>query len=821
MKKLSFFIKSRSLKLARHFENINHTNETSFFGLGQFVLLLAIAPFIFNLKLYSIGEIKKVPSLYEYDVNRFESLPAYPALGNAPKPPAKPRTLTTQEKHFLQNCEKFAGLFFAAKPCNALKNKKAVYKRQQARYTKSYKQYRVKQKQYQALVAQQKNAESAYNKFRPELSSKPETLPPIEIKQYSSQSFTAALGSGIALNAWQDYGTLIWLLGALLIIPALWLSVRKKCWGLLLCGLAVPAFNYLLSLLALVPNWNTLSSWQFNSSLFAQVAFLWFVIRGHVVSRSFAMYILALSISVSWAAIQGGESYSIFKAQLPIVVFVLAAIIARLVVKGVQENAYLFIAKGLLNNFRKAAHAFLLWLPLAFLALPLLYLTSVIIPKSVVNQLHADKVLLFNYQHDVLDNALQSVATRTDDAIFAWHLSTENTKRDIYTQGKKLLNDDLKRRVEVTFDQVMPNQLEFDEYHSDKAIIGGGIELAVDAAQDSTNDAFKKLRNRMKIQLGKVAAEYEAQFKKAVKTNTAKALEIVDDLHQKGQDVLLEANRKAQNSLWWSFNYSRAAQMLTVLLFVFVCLKSYLYVFARVSFNRNSGTFVTLGNTSNTVENVKSQIKATGLHYLIEPDKEDTYFISRRFQCRGKAPNFSIPQAFHAPFARLLNGAYSMNKIVMQNGDDSVRCTATQGVEFFEWDLHEDEVVFFDFHNFVGMSESIKISTHISTRASSLLIGKMIYSQAKGPGKLILMAEGQAEITDSELGGGSLPPERIIAAQMNTRFHIDSEVDLVNIYLSSAYVRPAGGGQVIVDVDSQRGTRTGLGSFIKRFILPV
>jgi len=118
------------------------------------------------------------------------------------------------------------------------------------------------------------------------------------------------------------------------------------------------------------------------------------------------------------------------------------------------------------------------------------------------------------------------------------------------------------------------------------------------------------------------------------------------------------------------------------------------------------------------------------------------------------------------------------------------------------------------------MTESITLSTLISTRASSLLLGRMVYSQATGPGKLILMAKGRAEIVDGESKTGSLPPERLIGMQNNTRFYIDSELDVVNIYLSAAYVCPAGGGNVIVDVDSQRGNKTGLGSFIKRFLLP-
>ncbi len=821
MKKFLLFIKSKSLKLARQFENRQHVNEPGFFGLGQFVLLLAIAPFIFNMELYSIGKIEPVPSLYEYDVNRFPTLPVYPELGKAPKAPPKAKPLNKQEKALRENCGKVYALFYPKSLCVALNKKQAKYIKTKAYYDKHYPIYLDEQAAYEEKIKQRRNASAAYENFRPELSSKPQPLPPIDVIQTANRSFTAMLGSSLALDDWRDTGTIIWLLAALLIIPALWLAVRKRCWSLLLCGLLIPAYNYLVSVFSLLPNLQMLSGWQITSSLVAQVAFVWFAIKGHIFSRSFTMFILALSISVSWAAILDKQAYSVLQAQLPIIVFIVAAIIARLVVKGVQENAYLFVGKGLQHNLFKAGHALLLWIPMGLLALPLLYLSGVTFPKTVVNTLHKDQVLLYDYDHDVLDNALQSTAAKTDDAIFAWHLSTQNTLRDIYLQGKNLLNNDLQKRVEVTFDQVMPANLEFVRHESDKVIIGEGIELAVDAAQDSTNAAFKRMRAQMKAQVSFIAGQYEAEFKRALNKSIPEALKVVNKVHLKGQDALLEANRKAQNSLWWSINYSRAVHTLTILLFVFVCLKSFLYVFARVSFNRDSGTFVTLGSLEEHISGFASRINATGLSYNINPDHEATYYISRRYQVRGKAPNYRIPQAIRAPFARLFNGAYSMNKVELQVGDDEVQCTATKGMEFFEWDLRADEVVFFDFHNFVGMSDSIELSTHISTRASSLLLGKMIYSQAKGPGKLILMSEGRAEITDSEFGGGSLPPERIIATQKNTRFHIDSEIDPVNIYLSSAYVRPAGGGQVIVDVDSQRGTKTGLGSFIKRFILPI
>jgi len=165
-----------------------------------------------------------------------------------------------------------------------------------------------------------------------------------------------------------------------------------------------------------------------------------------------------------------------------------------------------------------------------------------------------------------------------------------------------------------------------------------------------------------------------------------------------------------------------------------------------------------------------------------------------------------------------------MNEVIMKQGDADVSCSATKGIEFFEWNLAKGENVIFDFHHFVGMTKELQLSTLISPRISSLLLDRMIYSQATGPGKLIVMTKGRAEIGDVCINNttkkiGSFPSERMIAMQLNSKLHVDSELDILNIYFSSAYIKPVS-GKMIIDVDSQRGAKTGLSSFIRHFLFP-
>lgn len=829
MKPILRLIGRRLVKLTKSLAHTDPNNEKKLFGLGQFVLLLSLTPYLFDLSLYRLNDVAETPAHYEIKADRFESLPPYPGLSNPPTPPKPPQLLTKDEKNLLNICNgtkhikylAIASLIAHDQVCPPLIRKNAAYLRDLPKYTEALTNYNKALIAYRTEVIKSKQADTAYENFNPLLSSKPEPLTDeVVVKRYSNRSLTAIVNSTLAINTWQHITTPIWFLGLLLIFPTIWLAIKRQYWGLLLFGLLAPAINYVAFILSFVADADKLIAWQMNGVITAQIAFLWFAIRGKLQSRSFGLFILLITISALWPILLSDLHYPAIQSVLPILVFVMATMLARLIVKGIAENAYLFNKLGWQNNLRKALHTLLLWLPLGLLAVPFFYLTEVLIPHHTVNQLHTSQVLNYGAEHDILDNALISTATKADDIAFSWHLSTESTKRDIYNKATEWENIKLSEKMIETFDQIMPASLTFDDVNTGVPLIGWAVDIGVRESQKSTNKAFKNLRNNIRNKLKTMAENYDQEFKAKINQSKTEALQMIDSAHQNGLDIILDANEQAQKTLWWTINYMQTMHQLTIFVFAFICLKSLLYVFARVSFNLNTGTFVTLGNIESTYQQTPSMIKSTGHQYLIAGTSNQQYYISRRYQCRGKAPSFTIPQPLRAPIARLFHGAYSMNKVSVKQGDGDISCTATQGMEFFEWLLNENETIVFDFHHFVGMSEKVQLSTLISMRASSLLLGKMIYSQATGPGKLILMAKGRAEVIGVDSNTASLPPERLIAMQRDTRFYIDSETDIVNIYLSTAYISPAGGGQVIVDVDSQRGNKTGLGSFVRRFILP-
>lgn len=794
-------LKTHLMRLAQWFAHSERSKERRLFGLGQFVLLLCLTPFIFSLSLYSLQADQAVASQYQFDPDRFSPL-VYPDFIEVPG--------VHENEQYIE-------------PARLCRDRK---RRRDEEYRQPCKQLKTRLAEYHVASEAIKTAPSV-----------PRSRPEITITEEARFSFNAFVENLALISSWQIINVPIWFLGLFLIGPCVWLCVRRKQWGLLVFGLSIPAINYLIAIAAYFTQSGVMFDWQLKQTVFAQIAWVWFLLNGRIRSRSFSAFIFLLSVFAflplfipDGSALSQGflneTGFDAWRAQMPILIFVLASLLGRLLVKGAKENYRLLKSLTLPQFFRAFGHALLLWIPIALIAVPSLFFFEVYLPKKVVNHLHAQGYLHFDSEHDFLDNALQSAAIRADDALYAWYLSLEKTKIAIREKHADLENHSVTEYLMQNFSQIVPGELKMEEKKSGVPLIGGGIDLGIRLTQASVNDAYVDRHEKMTRNLHAFLSDHEEAIKNEIVNPVAdQSLRASEQAYEDGKRVILETSREAQSSLWWWINFSRAIQQGLFLFFLIICAQSLLYVFSRVMFNRKQDAFITLGDTRLDPSYMpQSRILARGANFEIQPQDDLTLYISRRFQCQGKAPNISLPQPFNLPLARLRHRAWTMNKMVFHAGDDIVRCTATQGMTFYEWTLQGGESVIFNTAYLVGFSQGVILSTLVSPRISSLLFGKILFAQATGPvngtGKLIFMAKGCAEVITDTNATGSLPPERVIAMQQEARFHVDSELDPVNVYLSSAYIRPLT-GQLLVDVDSQQGAASGLGRFCRHFILPV
>ncbi|MFC4700699.1 hypothetical protein ACFO4O_11050 [Glaciecola siphonariae] len=848
----------RFAKVVSHFAQ---THPSKWLELPRFVLLLSLTPFILDLSLFQIGNADYAPSEYLIDPLRFESL-SYEQLSdyNGEPPIAPNAKVSKKQRELIVQFIKMT----PERMCVDRKRRKAFIhhvlsndpqlQKMCAQYRRDLQIYKQKLKRHNALKEQTKKAAQALvaqaDGFLSMAHNKP-PAPQASVISYSQgyfQAFFAQFSLETVLDENADShhqntgfvaspSSVANALVLLLIIPAVLVCLRYRAWLLLVFGLSIPMVNASVWALSFVYDGLGLSLYHIDSVMVAQIAFAYFLLSAHLRAESFVIFSLFISLAIVYlisasSAISESElndasqNLATFTYLIPVLLFVILATILRILIKGMRQNIGLLKELGLWRSVKAFARALLMWTPMAVLCLPFFYLSLHLIPKHISNTLHEQGLLQNDYSHQagLLDNALLSTAHLSDDIQFVWHLSVEEQKANLHASNRDLqalsFTDTFNRR----FEQGVPRSLVFDKSQSDAFLVAPVVNLANDEMKKSMQKAYLNLRSQIKASLNKLVAAQENAIKEAANSNLSSAVSKLEALRIEGQSRIQDANGNTQSSIFASFTYVQAYHQLAMLLFAYLCLKSYLYVFSRVSVNQQTGILVSLSERRSKSQPAQEHkgapnIRSHGSEILLSSEMAPTFYLSRKFQCRGKAPKLRFTQMLGAPIARIFNGAYAMNEINLTPNDTDVGCSSTQGIEYFEWDLRDGERVVFDYHHFVGISKGVTLSTLISPRFSSLLIGKIIYSQATGPGKLILMAKGRAQIYTGQVQAGSLPPKRMLAMSVDTKLCVESELDILNVYFSEAYIKPIE-GDMIIDVDTQSGHSSGLGSFIKHFILP-
>lgn len=666
----------------------------------------------------------------------------------------------------------------------------------------------------------------------------------------SSSVFTAHSVSGASPLA--SSGLHLWLLVVLILLPiVIYLLAVLTClirlrFGWLIFGMlpvhipvAIIVFQLYANVVLGIPTAEINSGVkllmeQYDFALWynisAKIAFLWFALRGRIWSKSFRNFLI-FAVVMTPVALEMPFSFSLVAQVLLLVLcLIVAATFLRILVMAVLDNIYLFRNLGFVRSLTGLGRSLVLWLPMTLLAVPYFYIHHAI-EDAIRIEIYG---LPVNFP---LAQKRLHLACEADDGIVwpdvEWtpprdHIMAFAAQRMLFLKAcfdqkidgvegeiRAARDTGLTAIVQGEFDAAFPKEIPFAA--PDNSFPFAKLkDFAVDQGHNAFNTGWGAVRASMLARLTKRSNEFEASFRSFSNTGLSK----LDALKRSVDDLLVAANRDLQLAIWWSFAYMRAAQMLGHILFAFICLKSFLYVFSRVVFHRETGTFLTLGKTQGNVEARPAEIVFHGEEYVIPADKASTWFVARRFQAQGKPPRFAWPQPTKAPIARFLHRATFMNRVDVAVGDTEVHYSAMRGAKFVEWTLAPEESVVFDFRNFVAMSDGVAVSTLISPRITSMLLGHFIFSVATGPGKLLLMSDGRSRVLHTDQAQASFPPERLLAMNKDTRFHVESEMGIVDIYVSTAYLKPVGSGTVVVDVDRQKGGESGLGRFVTHFLLP-
>ncbi|MEX0344729.1 MAG: AIM24 family protein [Rhizobiaceae bacterium] len=258
-------------------------------------------------------------------------------------------------------------------------------------------------------------------------------------------------------------------------------------------------------------------------------------------------------------------------------------------------------------------------------------------------------------------------------------------------------------------------------------------------------------------------------------------------------------------------------------LLIFAVFKSFFIVLARVIFKRENELFVSVSEHSRRMAKGTIRVPKVPHKYSVPASRKATWYNRNQIDWSGPEQQKAFPQWRSAVFSRLSNSVYLMNRMVMGKPQSTGAIFTTgRDNQFVEWTLKQGEEVIFDYAYFVAMTDTVKLKTVFSLKLSTLLLGKIFYSCATGPGKLVLMTGGDAIVGKTRHAGLPVAASRLVAWHRQARFEILANLTVLDTYTSEVSIRKRPADQIIINSKSEAfGTFGQLWRFIKVFIMPI
>ena len=427
-------------------------------------------------------------------------------------------------------------------------------------------------------------------------------------------------------------------------------------------------------------------------------------------------------------------------------------------------------------------------------------------PEEGKNMIRNKKASLINKVDKHEDNTNRTV-TKEFNALFPVPLlELENAR---FWEVKKLVTNAMKRNV---------NKRYSEQKRKMKAKIDGKIRKVYKKVRDKINYEFMQVEKQYDLIMEQTGTHYLNSSEIGATGLDKSSLDLSEMLNSAVKSTLNQTNQKFVKTYRVGFGVLFGYGLLGTISFYYLIIQTFLYVFARITISKKNKIFATLNTTTKSLPN--GEIKKCGDSYTIPASDNQTYYISRIFEPSGRPPSFSIPYRSTSILPRLKSRRYTMNRVNMKGKGSSVRFRAIGSCEFVEWAIKEGEEVVFDYKNFVAISGTVKLKSVRNLRITTLILGKLFYKVAQGPGKLILMTQGRPIASGEQSSNASVPQNRILAWNVGTKFDIDTEMRLGDIYLSGFYLQKMPGDLVLIDADARGKANLGLIQYVKGLIWP-
>lgn len=345
--------------------------------------------------------------------------------------------------------------------------------------------------------------------------------------------------------------------------------------------------------------------------------------------------------------------------------------------------------------------------------------------------------------------------------------------------------------------------------------------VAANVVINGLNSAYRKARARTEIR-------FINHIKSRADAGAATVQSVTADARASLQEHLNEAEARTLESIDRVHTAANLLRQILLLWLVVVTVKSLLYVFSRVIFDKSTDIDVDLVEGGDVVAEGR-------VSHLQEVNVPGNYpynlYYKADYQPLGPAARFSIPQWRASVMSRIRFGAWHMSFVEMPMADEEgVTFNSVEAEHLIDWEMEEGEEVVFSYRNFVAINENVQLRTVISLRVATLLLGRIVFHTARcvgGPGRLILRTRGKP--ASAEQVRRSIPAARLVAWNRYARFSVDSHLTLADVFLNGFNLRRSlpntedgPQGILIVEADARDGGMlVGTLRFARNFLMPV
>jgi hypothetical protein len=215
---------------------------------------------------------------------------------------------------------------------------------------------------------------------------------------------------------------------------------------------------------------------------------------------------------------------------------------------------------------------------------------------------------------------------------------------------------------------------------------------------------------------------------------------------------------------------------------------------------------------------LQSESKAVMIKYEACTEKDLSKYHAKRewfltksgFHKENIAPHTFIPEKLSCIFARVINGKYSMDKVIFEDGIAKIiKSNSNQKFVFIE--INSSQSVVFKMHNLAGLSSGVKLQTKYSMHHSTVMLklGRF-YNVASGTGYIILLGNGSNENHVIDAGNdNSMNPISFLAWDVNTEFSIDQSSKGFRMWIDDPNIKIHSHQTVIKDLTQENQTCLG------------